>query len=260
MSADGAVPTDDLACPFCCEPIRAGAVVCRHCRRDLSIPMPLLLVQREQAAEIARLRNEVLELQGVVAAGSFAPGEGVAVAGAARPADGRWLFGALGWVLALALVVGAHWLLVIRNDAPLVALRSAAILLPVTVAATMPNLWRLPGAVLVAASLALGVAAVTAMSWVVSVHDGTPVVPSTRRDFYEMAEFALSIGLSFLAGALATGVVRRRAEAGARLSIQLPGMAGIEAQTAQIKRLTENATLIATSATALAAGFRTLLS
>lgn len=258
MSADGVVRPDDITCPFCCEAIRPAATVCRHCRRDLSIPMPLLMTQREQRDEIVRLRTELAELRALMAThGTVRPAELPRRAEWAAP---RWTMAAAGWLAALLLLLAAHWLLVIRHDAALVVLRAACIVIPATVAAVTPDLWRLSAGRLAALGLPLGLVAVTAMSWVVSIHDGTPVLPATGRDLYEMAEFAASIGLSFLAGGLAMGLFRRRlARAGTAPGMRLPDIAGIEARTSQISKVTENATLIATTASALAAGFRSLL-
>ncbi len=269
MSADGGVPPSDLSCPFCAEPIRAGAVVCRHCRRDISIPLPLMLAQREQKVEIERLREQVAELSAALAlVGTSLPAAEVVAAEAPRAAPAStarlpsWIAPAIGWCVALALVVGAHWLLVIRTDAAVVVLRTACILLPFAVAVTTPGLWRVPAVPLAAAGLVLGIVAVTIMSWVVSVHDDTPIVPTTRRDLFEVLEFALSIGLSFVAGGLAAKAVRRRAEDGATgvaRALRGTSVEQVAARSTQLKTLTENATLLAASAGALATGFRRLL-
>lgn len=271
MSADGGVPASELSCPFCAEPIRAGAVVCRHCRRDISIPLPLMLAQRDQKAEIERLREQVAELSAALAlVGTCLPAAEGAAAGSQRaaptpPAPGRlrpWIAPAIGWCVALALVVGAHWLLVIRTDAAVVVLRTACILLPFAVAVSTPGLWRVPVVPLAAAGPALGIVAVTAMSWVVSAHDDTPIVPTTRRDLFEMLEFALSIGLSFVAGGLAAKALRRRPGDGATgvaHALRGTSVEQVAARSTQLKTLTENATLLAASAGALATGFRRLL-
>ncbi|MBP0464498.1 hypothetical protein J5Y09_11330 [Roseomonas sp. PWR1] len=263
MSADGGIPPPDLSCPFCAEPIRAGAVVCRHCRRDISIPLPLMLAQREQKAEIERLREQVTELSAALALVGTAAAPAEAPAAAARRREmPSWLAPLFGWCLALALVVGAHWLLVIRTDAAVIVLRAACILLPFAVAAGTPGLWRVPSAPLAVAGLALGLVAVGLMSWVVSVHDDTPIVPTTRRDLFEALEFALSIGLSFFAGGLAAKALRREPEdrslAVAR-ALRGTSVEQVAARSTALKTLTENATLLAASAGALATGFRRLL-
>jgi hypothetical protein len=267
MSADGGIPPPDLSCPFCAEPIRAGAVVCRHCRRDISIPLPLMLAQREQKAEIERLREQVTELSAALARVGTAvatPVDAPAVdrprrSGAAAPS---WIAPLLGWCVALALVVGAHWLLVIRTDAAVIVLRAACIMLPFAAAAGTPGLWRVPAVPLAVAGLALGMVAVTLMSWVVSVHDDTPIVPTTRRDLFEVLEFAVSIGLSFFAGGLAAKALRRKPEdrslAVAR-ALRGTSFEQVAARSTALKTLTENATLLAASAGALATGFRRLL-
>eukprot|EP01031_Cornospumella_fuschlensis_P019101 gene19101-23399_t len=85
MTADGGAVPETLDCPFCAEPIRPQAIVCRHCRRDVGIPMPLLLAQRAQAREIEALRCEVVELRAELLAARLAPGEPLGQLGAPPP-------------------------------------------------------------------------------------------------------------------------------------------------------------------------------
>jgi hypothetical protein len=212
MSADGGDIPAELDCPFCLEPIRPHVLVCRHCRRDVSIPMPLLLAQREQAAEIKALRSEIVALQAEMArpradspgamASPISLAEPATPPPAARPLVPPLAQLALGLLASFALVLAAHWFMVIRSDVATAVLRAACIGLPFTVSLCLPGLRRVTIPLLIGSASILGMGAVLAMSAVVARQDGTPVLPATGRDLFEMLEFSASIGLSFLTGAL----------------------------------------------------------
>ena len=270
MPADGSAPADTIDCCFCLEPVRRGALVCRHCHRDLSVPMPLLQAQAAQKAEIealkddmAALRAELLLLRESGAAPQGGPGPAVTTV---PSRGGPELALAVGWVLALAASIGLHWLLVIRQDVAVAVFRAAALAAPLLVALCVPGLWRVRPAILAAASAALGLAAVLAMSYDVAVHDGTPVLPTTGADLYEMAEFALAIGLSFLCGALVLRAVFRiratRAHValieGVRGAVKGADPKGLGQRAETLKNMTEAAIPITAAAGALFAGFRSL--
>jgi hypothetical protein len=216
MSADGADAPETLDCPFCLEPIRPNALVCRHCGRDVAIPMPLLLAQRAQAGLIEALQRDLAALRAELASRpttGAAPDPAPAPAGPLPPvgAPSRPPLAPLGLGLAVSfvLVLAAHWFLVIRADVATVVLRAVCIALPFAVAVCVPALGRTALRPLLGGTILLGLGAVLAMSAVVGHQDGTPVLPRTGRDLFEMAEFAASIGLSFLAGALILQALER---------------------------------------------------
>ena len=114
-----------------------------------------------------------------------------------------------GFGIALALLVASHWLLIVRHDAAAPVFRAVSIGIPFAVAVIIPGLWRPRISLLLASGAALGISAVVIMSYVISLQDGTPIFPTTARDFYDMVEFAISIMLGFLSGALAVRVFRQ---------------------------------------------------
>lgn len=204
MSPEGTPPAGRVDCPFCLEPVRAGARLCCHCRSDLAVSMPLLLAQRAQAERLEALVEQVAELRAdlarMAAGGAAAP---AATAPSAVP-----LFGdhrAALWTgvgACFALLVLLHWLMVIRADVAAILFRLVCIVVPFGIAVAVPGLWRNPTPRLLAGAAPLGLLAVLAMSFLVARVDGTPVLPRTARDLYELLEFGLSITLSFLAGPL----------------------------------------------------------
>jgi hypothetical protein len=227
-------------------------LVCPHCTRDLAIPKPMLLRQRELEREIEALHAELRGLRA-----ERALPRAIEPPPSEPPALPAWPV--LGWLATLGLLLGAHWLLVVRHDAALVVLRATCIGLPFVVALATPGLGRLALPLLLGGSAALGGLAVTGMSWTVSRVDGTPIAPVTARDLYEMLEFGVGIALSFLAGALAQRLVRslreERRAAAARPSARLDH---ITDHAHRVGRWAETAGLMVTGSGAVIAGFRAL--
>jgi hypothetical protein len=271
MSADGGDAPTQLDCPWCAEPISSRALVCRQCRRDVALPMPILLAQRTQAREVEALRREVLDLRAELAMLGTAPaartGPGTAPPTAANSVAGRIAALALGPAAALAALVGAHWVLILRYDAAPVALRTACILLSLGAALATPGLSRVGTRALLGLGALLGLAAVLGMSWNVARADGTAVLPATARDLFEMLEFAASIGFSFVAGGLLAGIVQRARHRSLRLAA-LQGVRGrigardikaIGEGAESLKKVVEMGAPVAALCGALAAGFRILI-
>lgn len=277
MTADGSASPDTVDCPYCAEPIKPQAIVCRHCRRDVGIPMPLLLAQRQQARDIEALRCELIEVRAELLAAQArgsapaaqdgftlqeaASQPGIAARPPLRPA---WLLA--GWTIGLLGLIGLHALLVFRLDASLAALRVACIGWPLLVGAALPGFGLLAPRTILLFSASLGLSAVAAMSGAIAHVDGTPFLPATGRDLYETLEFSLSITLAFAAGGLTRRAVlrareremHRKAMAQARGLLSSDGVRKVTDQAETLKKLIEAATPIVAIGGALIAGFRAL--
>ena len=48
-----------MECPFCAEALKDGALVCKHCSRDVKSPVPLVEENQELIIKLAELRAEV---------------------------------------------------------------------------------------------------------------------------------------------------------------------------------------------------------
>jgi hypothetical protein len=176
-----------MECPFCAETIKDEATVCKHCSRDLRIVLPIVGEIQEAVAELDRLQRRLDQVNTSLALYD-------------RPA--RFLFrnGGIYVLLPALMLLVAHYLVIMKFDAPQLYLRIASFIIPLPfgMAAYAFNRIGFRGAfglgVLIAALSVFGMLAV------VSYVDGTPIVPASFREWRETVEYGLSIALSFLTG------------------------------------------------------------
>ena len=174
-----------MQCPYCAEQIHDDALVCRHCHRDFFIEHKLLDTIRTREADLATLRAENARLR----------------ASGPRPSNPPSALIA-GFLLPLGALLLTHDLAVIIFDWPTWVLRLASVAIPLLVAAFVTSLARLRWVAILLLALALAAAAVFAMAGTDAAHDHVALLPETARDWRETAEYAASIALGFLTGAL----------------------------------------------------------
>jgi hypothetical protein len=239
-----------VTCPFCAEEIKPEAVVCKHCRRDLSIVKPVYEELRALKAALDEVKTEVAELRAAVAR---APAAAPVLAGAAPPAPASSGGGPVAMVGVFLLLLIAHYLIVIRFDIDTLVLRVASIAIPMLAAIVVPALRRRSLAFSTVAGVLLGISAVGAMSVVVGVIDKVPVLPADVREWREIVEYMASVSLSFIAGALLVAAVAHRHAQRARPSPVLVGV------TTKLHRLVDRTVTTAESLEKRAATLQNLV-
>lgn len=195
-----------MDCPYCLSPVSEAAHVCKTCGRDLYLLKPLL--EKIAALEVEAAKVPELEAQLAKLRVEDRPQQGSEIL-LTEPAERSvgWFRGlGLGFVLPLACLLLAHWLIIIQFDLNPLYLRIAALLLPLPFALFLAKrglgLWA--GFVL---GGFLAVSAVFGMSALTGAVDGTPVLPQNALEWREFVEFSASVAFSFLTGLL---LVQRR--------------------------------------------------
>lgn len=204
-----------MHCPYCISEIDDKAIVCPSCQRDLYLFKPLLsrldaLETRldEQEKRLAQLGECSANAESDSEVPAFCATELRTEAPSVMPRLATYLSCCL---LPLALLVMAHGLITVVYDLNTVFLRIVSLLIPLPFGLLLVRHERRPVWLLWIAAIGLSVSALLAMSWIVSRVDGVPVLPTTMREWRELAEYAASISLSYTSGMIVGQMLRNRA-------------------------------------------------
>ena len=259
-----------MRCPYCASDIAAEALVCAQCRRDLYLLKPLM-------EKIRELEGALAEQEKTTAAGyqariaeleaQLAQAQRAAPPSRARSYAASVLVATLP---ALLLLIAAHGVLLFVYDAKPLYLRIASVLLPLPFGFALlvwhpARLWRSA-----LAGCAMALAAVAGMLLLTASIDNVPALPQNAREWREVLEYALSIGLAFFTGLL-LGKWRyhrlQRAPQPGRLALFIAqlftankdGEFGIERIAKRVQRLSHAATPAAAGAASIYAGIKSIL-
>ena len=184
-----------MECPFCAEVIKDGALVCKHCGRDLKVQKPLIEENQELIAFIGELQQEVnmlrAELARHKALGTF------------------WAMHLAIYIMPpILLLLIAHVLLVVKFDVNPLIMRVASMLIPLPFGFALAWFaylgWRMAAGV----GVVIGIVSVACMMMIVGYTDNVPVLPQNFREWRETAEYAVSIALATVTGNILAMTVR----------------------------------------------------
>jgi hypothetical protein len=178
-----------MECPFCAGDVLDEALVCKNCSRDLRVVKPVILEIQDLVLELdqlQRLMNSVRTNLNL----------------ADRPVSFIATLFAGYVLLPVALLLGAHYVIIYMLNQSELWLRLAAVLIPLPfgMALYVVNYISFRGAF--ALGLVDAIISVFGMLIVVSLLDQVPILPQTGLDWREDAEFVFSIALAFVTGNL----------------------------------------------------------
>jgi hypothetical protein len=171
--------------------------------------------------EVAAIRRTLQEAAGQEAASQEAAGASADGGRAATPTvteavelqPQSWRRAAFGSATAVVLLLVAHYLAVFAFDLPAVILRLASIAIPLPIGIWMTLHRRIRPWLETSMAVSVGLIAVGAMSYVVSVHDATPFLPQSGGEWRETAEYVASIAFAYATGVLISAALQARSGA-----------------------------------------------
>ena len=194
-----------MKCPYCISEIDDAALACPHCTRDLTLLRPLLqkieTLESSLQARIDALEQRLPEARA---------GERHAAPAETPPSTRReWLLALLTPLLFLLI---AHLLITQVWDARDWVLYATSIAIPFLPGLRLMRLRRRPLTAATLGGLLMACVAVFAMSALTGIIDKSDWLPNDARSWRELANYALSIALSFVAGGIVGQLLRERAD------------------------------------------------
>jgi hypothetical protein len=176
-----------MECPFCAESVKAEAVACKHCSRDLRLVRPVMQEVRTIVAELDHLQRQLDRVNVKLARAKFPV---------------RYLLGAvvIYVVLPVLLLVAAHVIVTIALDVKPLYLRLASVIIPVPFGLALHQLQKIGFRGALLAGFGIAAVAVGCMLTVTGINDSVPIIPADWVEWREALQYVASIALAFATG------------------------------------------------------------
>lgn len=256
-----------MNCPYCGEQVNHGATVCKTCQRDIALVTSLTEAKHALEQRVEELEAELAELR------EQGPAPAMPVVEEPEAPPGLIDRVAIYLILPTVALVGAHYLLVIKFDAHLIWLRAASIALPAVFGFLLERKLSPRWFVTLGLGVVVGLVAVFGMSTMIHFTDGDPIMPDSAVSWRETLEYAASIALGYLLGALLAFTVEplaatRRSRRGPIakfanfMAVHVTGKNGalpLEVRVQRTVKLLQIAASASTAAGAIYTGFKGIL-
>ena len=219
-----------MTCPYCMETLIKGATVCKTCQRDVALALKLRQENHDLEDRVAELEAELAKWRPAT------PDEAVELVVEAPPRPlGIVDILVVYFALPTVLLIGVHYLLVVRFDTSLDWLRTASIVLPALFGLMLERRGSPQWYATLGIGIVVAAVAVLGMSTVVHFTDGDAILPDSKVAWRETLEYVTSISLSYMLGAMMLRAVRSLGAHGARAGSRVTGLA-----TFMVRRLSRS--------------------